>query len=142
MSAQSALLHHVGQQTLHARVRTCCAFQVAHHSKRFTCQRTLRRRDVVCCSKRSVKAAAEPAGNVRCYPCVLWKNLLALSAGTTFKLCHTANTKGDKQGAASDTKEEKRGAAAEADVGGNFIPVIKPEDLPKGISRLVCLSMD
>ena len=77
-----------------------------------------------------------------CYPCVLWKNLLALSAGTTFKLCHTANTKGDKQGAASDTKEEKRGAAAEADVGGNFIPVIKPEDLPKGISRLVCLSMD
>lgn len=62
MSAQSALLHHVGQQTLHARVRTRCAFHVAHRSKLLTYKRTLRLRDVAGCSKRSVKAAAEPAG--------------------------------------------------------------------------------
>ncbi|KAL3159760.1 hypothetical protein ABBQ38_010166 [Trebouxia sp. C0009 RCD-2024] len=38
---------------------------------------------------------------------------------------------------AADTKEDKRGAAAEADVGGNFIPVLKPEDLPKGVRKEV-----
>ena len=64
MSAQSALLHHVSPQTLHGRVRTCCAFQVAHRNKRLTHKRTLRLRDVPGCIKRSVKAAAEPAGTV------------------------------------------------------------------------------
>ena len=68
--------------------------------------------------------------------------MLAPPVGTTFELCHTADTKEDNKGTTSNTKEEKRGAAAEADVGGNFIPVIKPEDLPKGTSRLVCLSME
>lgn len=70
-----------------------------------------------------------------CCPC--WR---CRAFPLTFKVCGTANTKASKQGAESNIKEEKRGAAAEADVGGNFIPVLKPEDLPKGVSHLVLLA--
>ena len=87
MSAQSALLQHVGQQTLHARVRTCCTFQVAHRSKRLT-YKPLRHRDRAGCSKRSVKAAAEPVGTVVVLPMfaleefagtICWHYFLAVS---------------------------------------------------------------
>ena len=116
MVAHSATSSHVAHQFLQARpLRTCCAFRVAQHKS------SLARRQMGCdsvpgCNRRVVKAAAESAGmSVGVRICV------AIAGVTTSDVCYAA-----------DTRDEKRGAAAEADVGGNFIPVIRPEDLPKG----------